>query len=162
SGYWWQGQPDGAPLPPPPNVPANGLWVSGSNSSQVAIAAVRFQLPPDEATPVLTAKVNRAFPPAQASAASNAGQVVVLATPSTDVAGISDVASATGAPATDFNFAANAVQPSAGVAASSTPSVAPGSLAPQTRGLAESSVEDNKGYRALAAILLGVLLWWAW
>ena len=72
------------------------------------------------------------------------------------------MASATGAPATDFNFAANAVQPSAGVAASSTPSVAPGSLAPQTRGLAESSVKDNKGYRALAAILLGVLLWWAW
>src|SRR5947207_10683352 len=72
SGYWWQGQPDGAPVPPPPNVPANGLWVSGTQPNQVAIAAVRFQVAPDEAAPVLTAKVNSAFPPAQASSAANA------------------------------------------------------------------------------------------
>src|SRR3954447_22505831 len=73
SGYWWQGQPDGTPFPPPPNVPANGLWVSGSNANPVAIAALRFQLGPEEATPVLTAKVNSAFPPAQLSSAINAG-----------------------------------------------------------------------------------------
>lgn len=277
SGYWWQGQPDGAPLPPPPNVPANGLWISGSEASPVAIAAIRFQLAPDEATPTLTAKVNSAFPPAQVSAALNAGQIVVMAcpatpgwkpaqagawsakpqfncrgavngtvnadgtaiafdlggvvtdgkvdvvlvpgtgaavlppnplpglpptpqpsgfdltlqpvtadqvhtspgvapgtdagtstapadagAPSTDVAGSSGVGAAGSAPATDFNFAATAVQPSAGVAGSSTPSVAPGSLVPQTRGIAESKIKENKGYRALAVILLAVLLWWAW
>jgi hypothetical protein len=81
--------------------------------------------------------------------------------PATDVAP-SDLGAAGSAPATDFNFAATAVQPSAGVAGSSTPSVAPGSLTPQTRGIAESTIKDNKGYRALAVILLAVLLWWAW
>jgi len=275
SGYWWQGQPDGAPLPPPPNVPANGLWVSGTQPNQVAIAAVRFQVPPDEAAPVLTAKVNSAFPPAQASSAANAGPIVVLACPATpgwspaqagawsarpqfncagavngtlsadgtalsfDLGGVvvdgqvnvalvpgagaaalpvnpvpgapatpqpsgfdvtlqpvtadqvrttpgaapadagasnapvdvaapstdvsaADVGSGANAPATDFNFGANAIQPSAGVAASSAPSVSPGSLAPQTGSFAESAIKENKGYRALAVILLAVLLWWAW
>jgi hypothetical protein len=278
SGYWWQGQPDGAPFPPPPNVPANGLWVSGTEASPVAIAALRFQLGAAEATPALTAKVNSAFPPAQLAAAINAGQIVVMACPATpgwkpaqagawsarvkyncagavhgtpnadgtaisfDLAGVvsegtvdvalvpgtggaalpsnpipgapatpqpsgfdvtlqpvtadqvhtgpgaastsdlaaspapadaaapsSDIASSPtdfgsfgSPPATDFNFAANAVQPSAGVGASSTPSVAPGSLAPQTRGISESSIKENKGYRALAVILLAALLWWAW
>jgi hypothetical protein len=276
SGYWWQGQPDGAPLPPPPNVPANGLWVSGSEANQVAVAAVRFQLAPTEAAPVLTAKINSATPAPQATNAANAGQIVILACPATpgwrpaqagawstrpqfncagavngavsadgttitfdlggvvdngvvdvalvpgagaaalptnpipgapatpqpgafdvtfhpvtgdqlrtspaspaspadagftssppDVAPPSDVpatdfGAAATAPSTDFNFAANAVQPSAGVAASSTPSAASGSLAPQTRGFADTAVKNNKGYRALAVILLAVLLWWAW
>jgi len=277
SGYWWQGQPDGAPLPPPPNVPANGLWISGSEASPVAIAAIRFQLGTTEATPVLTAKVNTGLPPAQLAAAINAGQIVVMACPATpgwkpaqagawsarvqyncagavhgtanadgtaiafDLGGVvsdgkvdvalvpgtgaavlpqnpipgapatpqpsgfdltlqpvtadqvqtspaastadaggsaapadstspssgaatapADFGSVGSTPAADFNFAANAVQPSAGVAASSTPSVAPGSLAPQTRGISESSIKENKGYRALAVILLAVLLWWAW
>ena len=274
SGYWWQGQPDGAPLPAPPNVPANGLWVSGGQASPVAIAAIRFQLGATEATPALTAKVNRAFPPAQATAAANVDQLVVMACPTNgawnpaqagawsarpqydcaravtgtltpdgttisfdlgavatdgkvdvalvpgtgaaalpqlpvpgspptpqpsgfdltlrpvtadqvhttaasppaadtsasgtpaDLSSPADVPAAdfgsAAVPATDFNFAANAVQPSAGVAASSTPSVAPGSLAPQTRDIAESTIKDNKGYRVLAVILLAVLLWWAW
>jgi hypothetical protein len=274
SGYWWQGQPDGAPLPPPPNVPASGLWVSGNQAAPVAIAAIRIQLSSGEQAPALTAKINSAFPPVQATSAANADQLVVMACPtsgawkpaqagawsarpqydcsgavhgtvspdgttisfdlggvvtgdkvdvalvpgtgaavipnvpgvpappqpsgfdltlqpvtpdqvhtspgaasssadtsgsgaSADVAAPTDVpgtdfGSVGSAPATDFNFAANAVQASAGVAASSTPSVAPGSLAPQARGIADTSVKDNKGYRALAAILLAVLLWWAW
>jgi hypothetical protein len=279
SGYWWQGQPDGAPLPPPPNVPANGLWVSGSQASPVAIAALRFQLGAEEATPVLTAKVNSAMPPPQLANAINAGQIVVMACPATpgwkpaqagawsarvqyncagavhgtagadgttvsfDLGGVvsdgrvdvalvpgtgatvlpqipvpgapatpqptgfdltiqpvsadqvhtspgtapsatdagastatadatspgsdlssspSDFGSIGSSPSSDFNFAANAVQPSSGVAASSTPSIAPGSLAPQTRGISDSSIKDNKGYRALAVILLAALLWWAW
>jgi hypothetical protein len=273
TGYWWQGQPDGAPLPPPPNVPANGLWVSGSQENQVAIAAVRFQLGTNEAAPVLTAKVNSQSPPKEISSAGNAGQVVVLACPTTgawkaaaagawstkpqyscagavhgvpstdgtaisfdlgavatdgkvdvvlvpgngaaaipaipvpgapappqpngfdltlqpvtvdqvhvspggtgeaeptapsteasasssDLATTGDLGSV-GGPPTDFNFAANAVQPSTGTGASSAPSVAPGSLAPQTR-FAESTIKENKGYRALAVILLAALLWWAW
>ena len=49
----------------------------------VAIAAVRFQLGSDEAAPVLTAKANSEFPPAQLSAAANAGQIVVMACPIT-------------------------------------------------------------------------------
>ena len=48
------------------------------------------------------------------------------------------------------------------MAASSTPSLAPGSLAPQTRSIADAGIKDNKAYRVLAAILLAVLLWWAW
>jgi hypothetical protein len=274
SGYWWQGQPDGAPLPAPPTVPANGLWVSGNQAAPVAIAALRIQLAPGETAPVLTAKINSSFPPAQVTSAANADQLVVMACPtngawkpaqagawsarpqyqcggavngtvspdgttiSFDLGGVvtdnkvdvalvpgtgaavipnvpglpappqpsgfdltlqpvtaaqvqtsagaasstadtsaagapndagasadvpaSDFGAVGGSPATDFNFAANAVQPSAGVAASSTPSVAPGSLAPQTRGIADTAIKDNKAYRALAVILLGVLLWWAW
>jgi len=280
SAYWWQGQPDGAPLPPPPNVPANGLWVSGSPDNMVAISAVRFQLGASEAAPVLTVKVNSEFPPKQFSDQANAGQAVVVACPATgawkagqaqawatkpqynctgavhgtpsadgtsisfdlgasagdgkvdvvlvpgtgaatipaipalpvpgapappqpsgfdltlhpvtpdqvhvspggtadtatsagttaipeapapssDVAPTTDVGSV-GGPAPAFNYAANAVVPSAGTAASSTPSVAPGSLAPQLRQVAESAPGENKGYRALAAVLVAVLLWWAW
>jgi len=83
--------------------------------------------------------------------------------PSSDVASSpSDFGSIGSSPTTDFNYAANAVQPSSGVAASSTPSVAPGRLAPQTRGISESSIKENKGYRALAVVLLAALLWWAW
>jgi hypothetical protein len=237
---------------------------------------MRFDLGPDEATPVVTAKVSSAFPPAQVSSAANAGQIVVMACPATpgwapaqagawsarpqfncagavngtlspdgttisfdlggvvvnntvdvalvpgtgaavlpqipvpgapatpqpsgfdltlqpvtpdqihtspgattssdtgtstaasnapapsDVTAGADFGSAAAAPATDFNFAANAVQPSAGVAASSTPNIASAGVAPQTRNFAESAVKDNKGYRALAVILLALLLWWAW
>ena len=283
SGYWWQAQPSGAPLPAPPNVPANGLWISGSAAQPLAIAALRFQLASDETAPVLTAKVNSELPPAQATSAANAGQIDVLACPTTaawkpaeagawsarpqyscadavhgtatpdgttvsfdfsavvtngtvdvalvpgpgaavlpsnpvpgapatpqpsgfdltlqpvtaaqvrtssggsgfasgaggglgssapapDTGALPSSASATGpsglgslgvAPASNFNYAATAVQPASGVAGSSAPSVAPGSLAPQTQGIAESNIKDNKGYRALAAILLAALLWWA-
>src|SRR3954451_19290793 len=81
AGYWWQGQPDGAPLPPPGNVPANGLWVSGNDTSQVAVSAVRFQVGPDEAAPLLTVKVHSQSPPKEATAQS--GPIVVLACPAT-------------------------------------------------------------------------------
>jgi hypothetical protein len=81
AGYWWQAQPDGAPLPPPGNVPDKGLWVSGNETSQVAIGAVRFQLGSAEASPVLTLKVHSQNPPNQASSGTNVGQVVVLACP---------------------------------------------------------------------------------
>ena len=277
SGYWWQGQPAGAPLPPPPNVPANGLWISGTQASPVAVAAIRFQLDSDEGAPVLTAKVNSAYPPAQVSTAANALQVVVMACPTTggwqpaqagawsskpqyncagavtgttsadgttvsfDLTGVvtdgtvdvalvpgtggaalpqlpapgapptpqpsgfdltlqpvtadqvhtsaaadtstadtgastapadtgasasvaspaPDLGTVGGPPVADFNFAATAVQPAAGRAAASTPSVAPASLTPQLQGFGETNIKDNKGYRALAAILLAALLWWA-
>ncbi|MBV8979908.1 MAG: hypothetical protein JO086_03310 [Acidimicrobiia bacterium] len=278
TGYWWQAQPAGAPLPAPPTVPANGMWVSGSELNPVAISAIHFEVSPDEAAPLLTAKVQSAFPPVQVSSAANALQIVVMACPATpgwapakagawtakpkydcagavtgtlspdgttlsiDLGGVvkdgavdvalvpgtgaavlpqlpvpvpgapptpqpsgfdltlqpvtadqihtspaiasgtsggaapaaaaaPDTAASTevgatanlgGLSAPDYNFAANAVQPSAGVGASSTPPVAPASLAPQTSGFVDTAVKDNKGYRALAVILLAVLLWWAW
>ena len=278
TGYWWQAQPAGAPLPAPPTVPANGLWVSGTEVNPVAVSAIHFDVSPDEQAPLLAAKVQSAFPPVQVSSAANALQVVVMACPATpgwapakagawtakpkydcagavtgtvspdgttlslDLGGVvrdgavdvalvpgtggavlpqlpvpipgapatpqpsgmdltlqpvtadqihtspaigsgasggqptaapapdataSDVANTSdlgtlAAPAANYNFAASSVQPSAGIGGSSTPSVAPGSLAPQSRGFVDTTVKDNKGYRALAVILLAVLLWWAW
>jgi len=274
SAYWWQAQPDGAPLPAPPNVPANGLWVSGTDAAPSAIAAVRFQLADTEAAPALTLKVHSQVPAAQLSSASGVAPIV-LACPSTkpwtrasagawnarptydcaspahgnlsadgstltfdlgalvtngtvdvvfvpgpgaapipvqppalpgvttpaqpsaldftfealgaDAVHVSpttpagdtsspDVGAAT-SPAPDlgtladfgsvasppaFNYAASAVQPSTGTAAGSQPAVAPGSLTPQLREVSEAALKENHGYRALAVILLGVLLWWAW
>ena len=43
SGSWWQVQPSGGQLPPPPNVPTKGLWVDSTPNSN-AISAVRFTL----------------------------------------------------------------------------------------------------------------------
>src|SRR3954453_6309744 len=83
SGYWWQGQPDGAPLPAPPSVPGNGLWVSGSETAPVAIAAIHIQLAAGETSPALTAKINSAFPPVQLTSGANADQLVVMACPTT-------------------------------------------------------------------------------
>ena len=83
SGYWWQAQPDGAPVPPPPQVPPQGLWVSGTPDAEQAISAVRFQLADSEANPVLTLKVHSKNPPEQLTQAANAGVAVVLACPVT-------------------------------------------------------------------------------
>ena len=274
-GYWWQGQPEGAPFPPPPNVPADGLWVSGNEANPVAISAVRFQLATTETAPVLTLKINSQNPPRDASQPTNVGQVVVLAcaptsrwapatagafsaapqrdcaaavhgqiaadgsaitfdlgpvlrdgkvdvvlVPGTGAAALpavpaqvpgappppqpsgfdvtfqkvaadqlhvspasgvgsdapvaapaetpagADVATSTevgsvGGPTTDFNYSADAINPLAGTAAASQPSVAPGSLQPQLREVS-ADLEENKGYRALAVLLLVALLWWAW
>src|SRR5437879_12575474 len=62
SGYWWQAQPDGSPLPPPPQVPPNGLWVSGTPAAQQAVSAIRFDLARNQANPVLTLKVHSKNP----------------------------------------------------------------------------------------------------
>jgi hypothetical protein len=83
SGYWWQAQPDGAPVPPPPQVPPQGLWVSGTPDVEQAISAVRFQLGANEGNPVLTLKVHSKTPPEQLTQAANAGVAVVLACPAT-------------------------------------------------------------------------------
>ena len=80
--------------------------------------------------------------------------------PSPDVGIAPDVSPS--APVPDFNFAATAVQPSTGTAAAAAPSVAPGSLTPQLRSVDAAEIGENHGYRALAAILLAGLLWWAW
>jgi hypothetical protein len=274
-GYWWQGQPDGAPLPAPPNVPAGGLWVSGTETSPIAVSAVRFRVPDTETTPVLTLGINSQNPPRDVSQPTNAGVAVVLACPATgpwapaaagawsaapqrncgsaihgqnsadgktivfdlgpavvngtvdvvfvpgtggaalpalpaqipgvpapqpngfdvtfakvgaeqvqvspatpasadsavaapdasaapapDLGTSTDVAVGAG-PSTNFNFAADAINGSTGTAAASQPSVNPGSLQPQFREVSDDTT-DNKGYRALAILLLVALLWWAW
>ena len=42
-GYWWVGQTGTGPLiPPGPNVPAGGLWVSGAGAEEEAVGAVRY------------------------------------------------------------------------------------------------------------------------
>ena len=65
SGYWWVAQPDGAPLPPPPQVPSGGLWVSSTVSGPQSISAVRFTLAAGASQPVLTLKVHQAQPASQ-------------------------------------------------------------------------------------------------
>jgi hypothetical protein len=62
SGYWWQSQPDGTPLPPPPQVPQNGLWVSSDPSGTQAESAIRFTLGEGMTAPVLTLSVSDAQP----------------------------------------------------------------------------------------------------
>ncbi|GAC1320035.1 MAG: hypothetical protein NVSMB12_19570 [Acidimicrobiales bacterium] len=65
SGSWWQVQPTGGQLPPPPNVPTKGLWVDSAPNGN-AISAVRFTLTGATA-PVLHLRVH---PPAPAAGAA--------------------------------------------------------------------------------------------
>lgn len=45
-GYWWRLQTGtGPPLPAPPFVPDEGLWVANDNSGQQAISALRYLAP---------------------------------------------------------------------------------------------------------------------
>lgn len=72
SGYWFSAQASGGVLPPPPTVPAKGLWVSSNPSGPQAISAVRFSLAEGESTPVLTLKVHQ-----------STGTLALLACPTT-------------------------------------------------------------------------------
>lgn len=69
SGYWWQPEPNGSPIPPPPYVPAHGLWVSSNATGTQSISAVRFSLPAQRppAGLTLTLKVHQSQPPTGAS-----------------------------------------------------------------------------------------------
>ncbi|MEY2471015.1 MAG: hypothetical protein QOK28_344 [Actinomycetota bacterium] len=54
SGVWWIGQPKVGPaLPPPQQVPANGLWVSSTPAGTVAVSAVRFAVGANDRQPIL-------------------------------------------------------------------------------------------------------------
>ena len=57
SGSWWQVQPDGGQVPPPPSVPPKGLWVDSSPNGD-AVSAVRFRLT-DAAAPVMHLRVHQ-------------------------------------------------------------------------------------------------------
>ncbi len=65
SGYWWQSQPAGSPLPPPPQVPSGGLWVSSNASGDQSISAIRFTVPAGQSPVTLTLHVHEAQPAAQ-------------------------------------------------------------------------------------------------
>lgn len=58
-GWWWRAQTGvlGADLPPPPNVPEDGLLVERAPDGATAVSAVRFRLADGEAEPVLTLTV---------------------------------------------------------------------------------------------------------
>lgn len=60
SGSWWQVQPSGGQIPPPPNVPTKGLWVDSAPNG-TAISAVRFTLSGATA-PVLHLRVHQQAP----------------------------------------------------------------------------------------------------
>ncbi len=58
SGVWWKGQIKGIPPgPPPPQVPANGLWVSSTAAGTTAMSALRFTIAPGDRQPILTLPV---------------------------------------------------------------------------------------------------------
>jgi len=82
SGSWWAAQPDGKPLPTPPQVPAHGLWVSTGPSGAQAISAVRFRLGDTESAPILTLHVHSSLPPSQLASAG-IGAPLVVACPTT-------------------------------------------------------------------------------
>ena len=58
TGSWWRSQPDGAPVPPPPQVPDGGLWVASDAAGPSAVSAVRFGLDGGESSLVLRLRVH--------------------------------------------------------------------------------------------------------
>lgn len=56
-GYWWMAQQGVSRLPPPPQVPSGGLYVSASPAGLTAISAVAFQTPADAVDPKLVLQV---------------------------------------------------------------------------------------------------------
>lgn len=58
-GWWWRAQTGllGADLPPPPDVPEDGLLVERAPDGATAVSALRFRLTEGESDPVLTLTV---------------------------------------------------------------------------------------------------------
>ncbi|MEY2399132.1 MAG: hypothetical protein QOJ00_2306 [Actinomycetota bacterium] len=71
SGVWWIGQQKAFPvLPPPPQVPAGGLWVSSTAAGTVAVSALRFTVPVTDRQPILSMPIARLTNPPNALAAT--------------------------------------------------------------------------------------------
>lgn len=65
-GYWWVAESSDGALPPPPSVPAHGLWVSSNPSGPQAVSAIRFDIPAGASAPVVTLEVHDESPPGSA------------------------------------------------------------------------------------------------
>jgi hypothetical protein len=64
TGVWWRDETGATTVPPPPQVPAGGLWVSSDPSGPSAISALHFTLADSEGFPALTLRVaNLTAPP---------------------------------------------------------------------------------------------------
>ena len=67
SGYWWEAEASGSQVPPPPDVPAGGLWVSSNSSGPQAVSAIRFDLLDGGTSPVVTLRISQEQPSGQLS-----------------------------------------------------------------------------------------------
>lgn len=78
-GWWWRAQTglNGTEVPPPPNVPDDGLAVGAAPDGATALAALRYDLAPGDTSPVLTLTVadNGGFGDGQATLAACPPQV---------------------------------------------------------------------------------------
>jgi hypothetical protein len=80
-GVWWMAQVTGGTLPPPPQVPAHGLWVSSAASGPTAISALHADLDSDQVASTLTLHVANLYAAPATPVAPL--QVPVLACPTT-------------------------------------------------------------------------------
>lgn len=76
-GWWWRAQTGllGADLPPPPDVPEDGLLVERAPDGATAVSALRFRLADGETDPVLTLTVASGQSSGAAIAACPTGRV---------------------------------------------------------------------------------------
>ena len=79
TGVWWQGQAAAGTSPNPPQLPAGGLWVSGTAAGPSAISAMRFTLDAGDSNPVVTLAVANAATAPASPAGTGPPQVVVCA-----------------------------------------------------------------------------------
>lgn len=63
TGTWWRNQTGTASVPPPPHLPAGGLWISSDPTGPSAVSAIRFTLRPSERAPSLTLHVAKLTAP---------------------------------------------------------------------------------------------------
>ena len=80
-GVWWLAQVDGGTLPPPPQVPAHGLWVSSAASGPTAISAVHVDAASDQIVSSFTLHIANLYAAPATPVAPL--QVPVLACPTT-------------------------------------------------------------------------------
>ncbi|HVM39760.1 MAG TPA: hypothetical protein VM618_03140 [Acidimicrobiia bacterium] len=110
-GWWWRAQAGllGTEVPPPPNVPEDGLAVGAGPDGAVAVAAVRYELPDGESAQSLTLTVAEggdiggeqatvaACPPAVRWASAQAGRWDMRPEANCDTASVQGIRSDDGA-----------------------------------------------------------------
>lgn len=66
-GSWWTGQAADGTVPPPPTLPAGGLWVGYAPSGPTAISAIKVTLADNERAPTIALSVHSQQPSGAAS-----------------------------------------------------------------------------------------------